>query len=533
MTVSKSLRALAAVTCLLIASTATAQKVKKPIALNEREIDKELAAVLEKGRKMEDLQRLQRIGTKIRERGRCQPHWVDAKNTYESLERLNRQYQNRRVDRRYQQEEKTLRNANTAARKAYQDCFTIRMKQRDRWTERGVIDYHSFKAMFTNLSVELRGHTAQSLKRRAEQLYAQKQKLKNRNVAPVALLSVLSGDVRTTRNGSPIRLREGSSVYPGDSFANGSNGRARLAFNEVVGNAKRGPYHVSIGPNTTATVTGDSMTKVANRKDKGKIKLGIELTRGSIRLLNPGAGFGSRYVVSVGKFSVLALGSDTVVSHYPRRSITNIKLQGGVVDIARGSKTVASLRPPSQLTIRRGVVQKTRELPFDQWLAAIEATGEQTKAKAPPPRKNPGKGIDRAGVNRRAAARVAVDRMLQAMSNADANGLLTATTGQAQRNARTSLRNSSLRDVLRKTGRPVQWRHDCVACTSDGYCGVPTEVIVDGGPGRYDAMHVVKPANGGRTYTVDRIDPWNEDSQKFFNNHRPLCEAEVRHSERR
>lgn len=533
MTISTSLKAMAVLTCLMIASAASAQRTTKPIPRTEGEIDKALAAVLEKGRKMEDLQGLRRIGTKIKQRGRCNPHWADAKNTFESLTRLNNQYQGRRIDRNFRQKDRSLRDANSAARKAYHQCFTAQLKKNKKWTRNGIVDYYAFLNRFTNLSVELRGHTSESLKARAERLYAQKQNLNRQTLTSVATLMAIFGDVSMTRGGKPYRLRAGQPVYTGDTFANGADGRVNIAFNEVIGNDKTGPFKLDIGPNTRAGISKNSMTKVSNRRAANKINFEVQLERGSVRLSNPGASFNTRYAIVTDKLTTLALGSDVIVSHYPRRSITNVKLQGGVADILNGKRVVASLRPPSQITIRRGVAQKTRDLPFKEWTAAIEAAGASAgKAKAPPPRANPGGQLTRAVVARRAASRKAVDRMLQAMSNADENGLLTATTGQAQRNARNSLRNSSLRDVLRRTGRPIQWRHDCVACTDDGYCGVPTEVVVEGGPGRYDAMHVVKPANGGRDYTVDRIDAWDAESQKFFNGNRPLCEAEIRRNRR-
>jgi|GEM_PF-3741293 len=532
MNLINSLKAIAVVTSLLIASTANAQKTVKPTHMSEGDIDRELAAVLEKGRKMQELQRLYRIGSKIKKRGRCNPHWTDAQNSFTSLQRLNDQYQGRRLDRRYRQQDRTLRSTNEAARKAYHECFTAQMNRRKKPPKNGIVDYYSFINGFTNLSVELRGHTAESLKQRAEELFALKNKFKQRNTAAVATMKAIDGDVQVTRGGKPYRLRSGQAVFPGDAFATGSTGRVNIVFNEIVGNARTGPFKVDIGPNSRASISNESVTNVRNRRAQKEITLEILVERGTVRLQNPGAGFDTRYAVVTGKFTTLALGSDVIVSHYPRRSIINVKLQGGVADIANAKGVVASLRPPSQVTIRRGVIQKTRDLPFKEWVAAIDAAGASPgKVSAPPPRANPGGKLTRPDIARRAAARKAVDRMLQAMNRADGNGLLTATTGQAQRNARNSMRNSSLRAVLQRTGRPIQWRHDCVACTSDGYCGVPTEVIVDGGPGRYDAMHVVKPANGGRDYTVDRIDAWDAEAQKFFNGNRPLCEAEIRRTE--
>jgi hypothetical protein len=118
--------------------------------------------------------------------------------------------------------------------------------------------------------------------------------------------------------------------------------------------------------------------------------------------------------------------------------------------------------------------------------------------------------------------------MLIALRGANANDLLTSTSGEAQRNARNSMRRQSLRDVLRSSGRPITWFHDCVVCSPDGYCAVPTEVKLEGGPSRkYDALHIVKPTRDDKAYTVDRIAPWDEAAQARFRRNKPLCEANL------
>jgi hypothetical protein len=530
---TKSLKAIALVSCLLFASTANAKKINKPGHMTDAELDRELASVLEKGRKMEELQRLYRIGANIKNRGRCNPHWTDAKNTYAGLERLNGQYQGRRLDRNYRQQNDSLRATNIAARTAYGQCFTAQLKRRKEWMKNGITSYNAFTNSFTNLSVELSGNTSETLKRRAEELFALKEQRKHGSNRGLAQIEQTGGDVQIVRSGKILRLRAGQLIQAGDKFATGPDGELNIIFHEIIGRSKTGPFRLDMGPNSRVTISKDSVTNLRKRGGRKKINMQIGVERGTIRLSNAGIRADSSYTVVAGKFTAIAPGSDMIVSHFPRRSIIDVKLQTGVADLTSPNGAFTSLRPPSQVTVRRGVVQNTRPLPYAEWVAAIAAAGASPgKVKAPPPRTNPGGEPTRADVVRRQAARVAVDRMLKAMNRADGNGLLTATTGQAQQNARNSMRNSSLADVLRRTGRPIQWRHDCVACTGDGYCAVPAEVIVDGGPGRYDAMHIVKPANGGRNYTVDRIDAWDENSQKFFRNNRPLCNAEIKAGER-
>ena len=117
--------------------------------------------------------------------------------------------------------------------------------------------------------------------------------------------------------------------------------------------------------------------------------------------------------------------------------------------------------------------------------------------------------------------------MLIALRDADAEGLLSSTSGPANDNARRSIRGTSLANVLARTGRPRSWKTDCVACQSDGTCAVPTMVNLTNAGG-YEALHVVKPARNGGYYLVDRIDRWDSAARRRFGNNNPLCQAELR-----
>ncbi|MGC1440753.1 MAG: hypothetical protein WA888_09105 [Burkholderiaceae bacterium] len=502
--------------------------------MTEREIDKELAVVINKGRQLQDLSRLQSTGNTIAQPNQCGRLHAQAVQSHKQLVQLQAESR-QRGNRQLRQSEQQLRQQNANAIREYRQCFNEALRDPSlRWPEKGIVDYVSFERLFGSLAVQLRGESEAKLQAEAEQLYAAKQSFGQ--VSKFAFGSILttSGDVQLVRKDRQVRIAKGINVNAGDQFTTGRNGSVEVQFTEVVGKTRRGPFVFSIGPSSKIAIGWQSNMVVQDRKNES-IGLEVSLVYGTLRIKSIGAGFDSNYLVRSGQSQTQMLGADAVVTYYPKRDLSNSKLRSGVAEVSHGSSNPIRLKPNQQLSIRGGVIQAVSDLPANQWEAALIASGSSDQ---PPPGgdldKKPGREIARADVQRRVRARASVDAMLIALRSANANGLLTSTSGEAQRNARNSMRRQSLRDVLNTSGKPVTWFHDCVACTSDGYCAVPTEVKLDGGPSRkYEALHVVKPTANDRGYTVDRIAPWDENAQKLFRANKPLCEADLSQSGRR
>ncbi len=516
--------------CLLaiasIASTATARDVN---TMNEREIDKALAVVIAKGRQFQELARLKSIGSRVARSAACQPLHAKAAQTFRQLNALNEQFAGG-ANRQYRQQEEQLRQANAVASRDYRVCFTEALKAPSlRWPEKKVVDYPSFYQRFSSLAVQLRGESADALKKRANELYAAKQRYASVSKFPFASLARYQGEVSIDRRERSIRLATGINVLAGDTITTSANGRLAVEFTEVVGKVRRGPYRIWIGPSSRVRIGWQTNMVVQDRK-KEAITLELHVDYGAVRVAAVGAGFDSNYKLIAGQTSTQLLGGDTVVSHYPKRKLANTKLRAGTSEVVLGSGKPVRLKPNQQVSTIRGEMRRVGDLPDKQWQAALVAAGSADRSNTRRRVNRPGDQAtaSQSKIRRRARARLAVDAMLIALRGANANDLLTSTSGEAQRNARNSMRRQSLRDVLRSSGRPITWFHDCVVCSPDGYCAVPTEVKLEGGPSRkYDALHIVKPTRDDKAYTVDRIAPWDEAAQARFRRNTPLCEANL------
>lgn len=510
----------------LLALPATARDINE---MTEREIDKALAVVIAKGRQFQDLARLQSIGNSIIRSEQCGALHAQARKTYREMQELNREHEGP-ANREYRQREEQLRQANAQAAKDYRQCFTDALDDPDlRWPEKKVVDYESFYQMFSSLAMQLRDESADALKKQANALYEAKQRFAERSKFPFASLNLFSGDVRIERAERPVRLANGINVLAGDVITTGRNSRVSVEFTEVVGKVRRGPFKIWLGPSSQARIGWQTNMVVQNRQTEA-ITLELTLDYGTVRLETAGSGFDSNYRVLAGQTRTQVLGADTAVSHYPKRRLANTKLRSGTVEVSFGTGNPVRLKPDQQVSVLRSEMRPVDDLPAAQWQAALVAAGSQTASSTRVNKSGDATSTpvrdDR--VLRRARARGAVDAMLIALRSANANGLLTSTSGEAQRNARNSMRRQSLRDVLKNSGRPITWFHDCVVCSPDGYCAVPTEVKLEGGPARqYDALHIVKPTDDGQGYTVDRIAPWDEAAQNKFRRDKPFCEANL------
>ena len=490
------------------------------------ELDKMLSGVVARGKQLRVLNRLQGIGEKIVKGGRCQPDFVRARQTRDKLLQLNKRYQGR-ADNNYRNQANTLRRDNQTALSRYRRCFSEEIRTKHLWKEQNVVDYNTFDKRFRQLAVELQGETEADLNRKANEIYAAKQRKLAVSKFPFAELASVKGEVRLTRDGRAVRLSRGINILAGDEIRIGGNGSMVVAFTEVIGRVKRGPYDLSVGPNTKVTISRDT-NMVVQQPGQTKIHLGLDLAYGSVRVINSGTGSDTTYRVRAGIERANLLGGDSIVSYYPKRALLNLKLRTGRATVGQANQNAIRLKPNTQVSVRRGVAQRVYNLRDEQWTAAVRASGNhvarQQPVAQPPQSRQP---VARQDVLLRAASREAVNRMLGALRDGNANEWLRSVRGQALANAQNTLRGNSLERVLARSGRPTSWQTDCVACERDGTCQVPTVVNLTGSR-RYEALHVVRPSADRRVYQVDSIAQWTGDARNRFNANRPLCAAELK-----